>query len=93
MAPEVISGRSVLASDLYSLGMTLATLLTGLGPDDLVSHGAQIDISRIENTSPAFLDWLKRMTEIDLDSRYPSAEEALDVLKQISSDTKLSELT
>ena len=33
------------------------------------------------------------MTEIDLDSRYPSAEEALDVLKQISSDTKLSELT
>lgn len=82
MAPEVMGGRVILASDLYSLGMTLITLLTGLDPDEVPRKGTELDLSQIEDCSSDFKEWLQQMTQLSPDRRYSSAEEALDVLKQ-----------
>ncbi len=83
MAPEVRGGRVILASDLYSLGMTLATLLTGAEAGDFPRKGSEIDVSPIKNCNVSFLEWLKRMTDITLDRRYTSAEKALEALTLI----------
>ncbi len=85
MAPEVMGGRVILASDLYSLGMTLLTLLTGMEPDSFPRHGTELDLSQVEPCSPIFREWLQKITQVSPEHRYSSAEEALDVLKQSAS--------
>lgn len=83
MPPEQMGRRAVRASDLYSLGVTLVTGMTGVDPIELPRQGLQIDIENALNCEPAFIQWLQRATEPELSDRFPSAQAALDALRQI----------
>nr|WP_290226844.1 serine/threonine-protein kinase [Trichocoleus desertorum] len=82
MPPEQFSGRAIAASDLYSLGATLITLVSGTHPSSLPRRGSRIDFSQVADLSPAFADWLSWMTESSLERRLGSAQAALQALEQ-----------
>ena len=84
MPPEQFGGRAVPASDLYSLGATLIHLATGSHPADLLQDEMNIQFEQLVNLSPAFVDWLKRLTEPSLKHRLASAREALQALDILS---------
>ena len=81
MPPEQFSGRTVLASDLYSLGMTLIAMLTGKSPTELPRQKGYYDLSSSGDLSPSFVTWLHSITETNLTRRVKSVEEALRMLK------------
>jgi len=80
MPPEQFGGTAVPASDLYSLGATLIYLVTGTHPAELPQVDLQIQFEPKIHLSETFVDWLKWMTEPDLNKRFTSAEEALNFL-------------
>lgn len=87
MPPEQMGRRAVKASDLYGLGMTLVTALSGLEPAQLPHRGLKVELDQVAMTpalSPAFLAWLNQMIEPDLDRRFSSAHAALQALEQVS---------
>ena len=84
MPPEQFGGRAVPASDLYGLGATLIYLLTGTHPAELLEEEMKIEFEQLVNLSPAFLDWLKWLTEPSVKRRPASAREALQALERLS---------
>jgi serine/threonine protein kinase len=82
MPPEQFGDRTVPASDLYSLGATLVTLVTGTHPADLPQKDGRIQFEQQANISPELSSWLRWMTEPSLDRRLGSAKEALQALEQ-----------
>ncbi|MEJ1931602.1 serine/threonine-protein kinase [Nostoc sp. NIES-2111] len=82
MPPEQFGGRTVTASDLYSLGATLIYLLTGTHPADLPQKDFRIQFEQSVNLSPGLANWLKSMTEPNLERRLSSAQQALKTLEQ-----------
>lgn len=80
MAPEQFRGQAVPATDLYGLGATLLFLLTHRSPADFPTQGLKIDFRSRIHASEDFADWLEKMLEPDLEERFSSAKEALDVL-------------
>ncbi|MCU0523452.1 MAG: serine/threonine protein kinase [Elainella sp. Prado103] len=78
--PEQIGRRAVNASDLYGLGVTLISSLTGLPATQLPRQGIQIDVRRSVDCSPAFTQWLCQMTDVELYRRFSTAEAALEAL-------------
>jgi eukaryotic-like serine/threonine-protein kinase len=80
MPPEQFGGRAVIASDLYSLGTTMISLVTGKEPSALPRKGTRFDLEAVVDLSPAFADWLYWMTEIAIDRRLQSATESIRVL-------------
>lgn len=78
--PEQLSGRALIASDLYSLGLTLISAVTGQHPSQLSRKKGNFDLEPVVEMSPAFTDWLKWMTEVSLDKRLSSATDALQAL-------------
>jgi len=82
MPPEQFGGRTVPASDLYSLGATLLALITGSHPADLPQKELRIQFEDIVQLSPAFSFWLRKMTEPSLDRRFTSAHTTLQALEQ-----------
>lgn len=87
--PEQLSGRPVIASDLYSLGATLVSAITGTDPSKLPRKGRQVDFEQCVSCSPAFATWLKQMTEPSLDKRFASARMALRALEQKQTSPKV----
>ena len=85
MPPEQFGGRAVPATDLYGLGATLIHLVTGSHPADLLQDELKIQFEQLVNLSPAFLDWLKWLTEPSLKHRSASARAALQALDNLSS--------
>src|SRR4028119_166136 len=82
MPQEQFGGRTVPASDLYSLGATLIALGTGTHPADLPQTDLRIQFEQVVNLSPALSSWLKRMIQPSLDRRLTSATEALQAIEQ-----------
>jgi serine/threonine protein kinase len=82
MPLEQFGGRTVPASDLYSLGATSIYLVTGTHPADLPQKDFRMQFEDTANISPTFADWLKWMTEPNLERRLGSAKAALEALSQ-----------
>jgi serine/threonine protein kinase len=82
MPPEQFGGRTVAASDLYSLGATLIYLITGTHPADLPQEDFRIQFEQLANLPPNFTNWLRRMTEPYLEKRFGSASTALQALNE-----------
>ncbi|MBG1242711.1 serine/threonine protein kinase [Nostoc sp. NZL] len=82
MPPEQFGGRTVAASDLYSLGATLIYLMTGNHPADLPQKDFRIQFEQAANVSPSFSNWLKWMIEPSLERRLSSAIEAIAALEK-----------
>jgi serine/threonine protein kinase len=80
MPPEQFGGYATPNSDLYSLGATLVALATMAHPADLPQKDLRIDLDRAIPTSlslsPAFIDWLRGMTEPNAQQRFASAAAA-----------------
>jgi serine/threonine protein kinase len=82
MPQEQFGGRTVPASDLYSLGATLIALVTGTHPADLPQKDFRIQFEQASNLSPMLTSWLRWMTEPTLERRLASATQALQALEQ-----------
>ncbi|MEH1768304.1 MAG: serine/threonine-protein kinase [Nostoc sp.] len=81
MPQEQFGGRTVAASDLYSLGATLIYLVTGTHPADLPQKDFRIQFEQVANLSPSFSNWLKWMVEPSLERRLSSASAGLAALE------------
>lgn len=82
MPQEQFGGRTVPASDLYSLGATLIYLVTGTHPADLPQKDFCIQFQQFANISTYFTNWLQKITEPSLEKRFSSATQALIALEQ-----------
>lgn len=82
MPPEQFGGRTVPASDLYSLGATLIYLLTGVHPANLPQKDFCIQFEQEIDISLALSSWLQQMCEPNLERRFSSAYQALQVMSQ-----------
>jgi serine/threonine protein kinase len=80
MPPEQFGGRTVPASDLYSLGATLICVVTGSHPADLPQKDLRIQFDQVVNLSSGLTRWLMWMTEPSLDKRVSSAKAAIQAL-------------
>jgi serine/threonine protein kinase len=90
MPPEQFGGRTVPASDLYSLGATLIYLVTGKHPAELPQDNLRIQFESGVNLSSELIDWLKWMTQPSLNRRLASAVEALTALEHPDQRTDIS---
>jgi serine/threonine protein kinase len=86
---EQFWGRAVASSDLYALGATLIHLLTGTTPADLPQKDSRIQFSDKVSLNPSFVCWIENMTEIAIEKRYSTAQQALEALQsgQVQSST------
>jgi serine/threonine protein kinase len=91
MAPEQFDGKAVFASDLYSVGVTMYQMLTGVlpyelpAPSDLerLRTGELVSSARLKNPAipPAIDAIVLRALKADVSARYQHAEEILtDIL-------------
>jgi serine/threonine protein kinase len=76
MPPEQFGGRSLPASDLYAVGMTLIYLATGQHPAELPQHDLHVEFKHLTTLSSAFSDWLAWLTQPSLTQRPASAQAA-----------------
>jgi serine/threonine protein kinase len=86
MPPEQLFNRPLTtAADLYSLGVTLVCLLTGHKSteiEQLIDHNYRLDLrSHLGHLPPKFLAWLTKMTDPNVENRYPDAQTALMALQ------------
>jgi serine/threonine protein kinase len=69
MAPEQFQGRALPQSDVYSLGATALSLLTGSDPEALPHRGLAIDVPKVLGHDRPLADVLSRMLDPDPDRR------------------------
>jgi serine/threonine protein kinase len=81
--PEQVGGRVLAASDLYSLGATLAEAITGQTLNQLQGDKLRIRIEDHCQVSESFATWLKQLTAPSLDHRWSSAQKALAALASL----------
>jgi hypothetical protein len=81
VAPEQLAGTVDARCDLYSVGVTLAHLLTRKPPEALMGPGAELEPGpHLKNVSRRTRQFLERLTARDPERRFGSAEEALRFL-------------
>jgi len=86
MAPEQLHGQATPATDIYSLGATVAALAAGQEADKLPRKGLQVDLTAVMESSP-LRDLLARMLEPDPDKRLAS----VDAVRQAATDLQGAE--
>ncbi len=74
MAIEQFEGRTVIGSDIYSLGLTIIFLLTGKDPLLLEKVGLKFNLKNL-NISDKFKNVLEKMIQPDSQKRYKSSKE------------------
>ncbi|MEM9219936.1 MAG: hypothetical protein AAGD25_37120 [Cyanobacteria bacterium P01_F01_bin.150] len=84
MAPEQFRGKVTLATDLYSLGMTLLFLLSHRNPDEFPQKNFKIQFRDKAKLSALFAQWLEKLLEPDSGDRFTSASVALKRLNYLS---------
>ena len=72
---EQFGGQTTTASDLYSLGMTLIYVITGVHPAELPQHNGRVRFSNSQIGS-GLQRWLLKITEPYLDKRFDSVKSA-----------------
>ena len=77
---EQFGGQTTMASDLYSLGMTLIYLITGVHPAELTQVDGRVKFNS-SNISSKFTKWLEKLSHPYLNKRFDSAPSALTALK------------
>jgi serine/threonine-protein kinase len=87
MAPEQFEGRAVFASDVYSLGVTMYQMMTGVLPYetptpaelDQLRRGMLVSSARLKNPAipPAIDEVILRALRADVATRYQHAEDLL----------------
>ncbi|MBN1413372.1 MAG: serine/threonine protein kinase [Spirochaetales bacterium] len=80
MPPEQLYGKSLPASDIYALGVTMLYLLSGKEPADFELRNMTLDYSAYLKISGGFKHLLDRMIEPSLEKRIDSAGQALKML-------------
>jgi serine/threonine protein kinase len=79
MPPEKFGGKTFTSGDLFSVGMTLIHVITGVHPADLDTKNGRVIYDR-SNLSSRFSRWLNKMTEPDLDRRFNCSQTAKTAL-------------
>lgn len=79
MAPEQLHGQATAVTDIYSLGVTLLALLTGLPGESLPRRGLKIDVEKVMTPSP-LRDTLSAMVSPDPDLRPVDARTVIGML-------------
>jgi serine/threonine protein kinase len=79
MAPEQLHGEASPASDIYSLGATIAGMAAGMSADKLPRQGLKIDLQAAMEASP-LRSLLQRMLEPDPQERLGSVNEVKSLL-------------
>jgi serine/threonine protein kinase len=77
---EQFSGQTTIASDLYSFGMTLIYLMTGVHPAELPQVNGRVQFKNIAINNK-LIRWLEKMTHPFADQRFDSAKVAIAELK------------
>jgi len=93
MAPEHFQGRATFASDIYSIGVMMYEMVTGVLPffdinpskiEELVASGRFTPpVLKNRKVSKAFSDIVVRCMQRDLSQRYRNAEALLEDLKHL----------
>lgn len=80
MAPEQLQGRALPASDVYAVGATALSALTGLDPEAFTHRGLRVDVRATAGgrVSEELVTSLERMLEPDPDARAQSVGAALE---------------
>ncbi|MBD1917684.1 MULTISPECIES: serine/threonine-protein kinase [Cyanophyceae] len=76
MPPEQFGGRSLPASDLYGVGMTLIYLATGQHPADLPQNDLHVEFKHLTSLSGSFISWIEWLTDPSLTQRPATAQDA-----------------
>jgi serine/threonine protein kinase len=84
---EQFGGRAVPSSDLYSLGMTLIHLMTGISPADLPQNNGRVQFANAVGIDRAFVNWVEKLTEPTVVDRLETADLALEAFHDRSNLT------
>ncbi|MFU8807368.1 MAG: serine/threonine protein kinase, partial [Bradymonadaceae bacterium] len=85
MAPEQFTGRSLLATDLYSLGATIIHLASHRHPSELPREGLTLCFSSLVQLTPEFTRYLEILADPMAEDRFSNAKEALYWLESLES--------
>ncbi|MGZ3450730.1 MAG: serine/threonine protein kinase [Polyangiales bacterium] len=90
MAPEQFQGRASPASDVYAIGATALTMLTGEEPENLPHKGLAIDVrsALIGRASDGMIEVLERMLEPDPEKRAGKIAPLLERLREAPRTSK-----
>jgi hypothetical protein len=90
MAPEQFQGRAMPQSDVYAIGATVLSSMTGLEPEKLPHKGLSIDVAGClgPRADPRLVDLLARMLVADPDQRLRQITPALSVFRRFAMDVR-----
>ncbi|ELS01793.1 serine/threonine protein kinase [Xenococcus sp. PCC 7305] len=85
---EQFGGKTVPASDLYALGITIIHLLTRTAPSNLPNKDLRIQFRDRVTVSPQLANWLDKMIVPAVERRFQTAIAALRYLPDTSQELK-----